>query len=180
MAATSQSGQSRRGSSRGRTQAKRTGSSTSRSTSSNGTSGSGSNSKTGTTKSAASRSRSNGSSAAKRASSATKSATSKASSTASSSNGDGNQKSSNGTGSRDALTQIGVSVFSAAVGAVGGALLSRKAKPQRKVLGIPMPEKVDLSGVADQIGAAGKQFGELAGEVRAVRQKAEQLGKLLS
>jgi hypothetical protein len=80
-----------------------------------------------------------------------------------------------------------VSVFSAAVGAVGGALLSRKVKPQRKVLGIPMPEKVDLSGVADQIGGvgkqigvAGKQFGDLAGEVKAVRQKAEQLGKLLS
>jgi hypothetical protein len=79
-------------------------------------------------------------------------------------------------------------VFSAAVGAVGGALLTRKTKHQhRKVLGIPVPEKVDLSGVADQIGAAGKQvgaagkqFGELAGEVRAVRQKAEQIGRLLS
>jgi hypothetical protein len=78
------------------------------------------------------------------------------------------------------LTNLGVSVFSAAVGAVGGALLTRKVKPQRKVLGIPMPDKVDLGGVADQIGAAGKQFGELAGEVKAVRQKAEQIGRLLS
>jgi hypothetical protein len=73
-----------------------------------------------------------------------------------------------------------VSVFSAAVGAVGGALLTRKSQHQRKVLGIPVPEKVDLGGVADQIGAAGKQFGQLAGEVRAVRQKAEQIGRLLS
>ena len=71
-------------------------------------------------------------------------------------------------------------MFSAAVGAVGGVLLTRKSKAPRKVLGIPVPEKVDLGGVADQIGAAGKQFGQLAGEVRAVRQKAEQIGKLLS
>ncbi|HET9720061.1 MAG TPA: hypothetical protein VFP55_08300 [Solirubrobacteraceae bacterium] len=75
-----------------------------------------------------------------------------------------------------------MSVFSAAVGAVGGALLTRKAKPHRKVLGIPVPDKVDvnLGGVADQIGAAGRQFGELAGELKAVRQKAEQIGRLLS
>lgn len=173
MAATSQSGQSRRGSSRGRTQAKRAGGSTSRSTSKNGTSGSGSASKNGTSKSPASKSRSGGSTAAKRASSSTKSATSQASSTASNSNGNHN-------GQHEALTNLGVSVFSAAVGAVGGALLTRKARQPRKVLGIPVPEKVDLGGVADQIGAAGKQFGQLAGEVKAVREKAEQIGRLLS
>jgi hypothetical protein len=178
MAATSQSGQSRRGSSsRGRAQAtKRAGSSASGSTSKNGTSRTGANSGSGTSKS-----RSSSSTAAKRATSATKTAASKATPSGGSSNG--NQKSSNG--QHEALTNLGVSVFSAAVGAVGGALLIRKTKHQhhRKVLGISMPtmpEKVDLSGVANSIGQAGKQFGELAGEVRAVRQKAEQIGRLLS
>jgi hypothetical protein len=72
-----------------------------------------------------------------------------------------------------------VSVVSAAFGVAGGVLVTRKRSP-RKVLGIPVPEKVDLGGVAEQIGSAGRQFGELAGEVRAVRQKAEQIGRLLS
>lgn len=72
-------------------------------------------------------------------------------------------------------------MFSAAVGVVGGVLLTRKtSKNHRKVLGIPVPEKIELGGVADQIGSAGRSFGELAGEVRAVRQKAEQIGRLLS
>jgi hypothetical protein len=75
-----------------------------------------------------------------------------------------------------------VSVFSAAVGVVGGVLLTRKSgkQHQRKVLGVPVPDKVDFGGVADQIGAAGRQFGELAGEVRAVREKAEQIGRLFN
>jgi hypothetical protein len=54
------------------------------------------------------------------------------------------------------------------------------------VLGIPVPEKVDLSGVTHQIGEAGKQFGKLAaevrtvaGEVKSVREKAEQIGRVL-
>jgi len=72
-----------------------------------------------------------------------------------------------------------VSVFSAAVGVAGGVLLTRK-REHRKVLGIPVPDKVDLGGVAEQIGTAGRQFGQLAGEVKAVRQKAEQIGRLLS
>jgi hypothetical protein len=71
-------------------------------------------------------------------------------------------------------------VLSAAVGVVGGVMLSRKSsKNHRKVLGIPVPEKIELGGVANQIGSAGRQFGELAGEVRAVRKKAEQIGRLL-
>jgi hypothetical protein len=73
-----------------------------------------------------------------------------------------------------------VSVFSAAVGAVGGALLTRRTAKHRSVLGIPVPDKVDLGNFADQIGSAGRQFGELAGEVRAVRRKAEQIGRLLT
>jgi methyl-accepting chemotaxis protein len=55
------------------------------------------------------------------------------------------------------------------------------------VLGIPVPSKIDLNGVTQQLGEAGKQFGKLAGEVRnvagevrAAREKAEQIGKILS
>jgi len=70
---------------------------------------------------------------------------------------------------------------SATVGAVGGVLLGRTALQRRgKVLGMSLPTKVDLSGVSHQIGEAGRQFGRLATEVRSVREKAEQIGKLLS
>ncbi|MGH2888703.1 MAG: hypothetical protein ACRDNJ_03645 [Solirubrobacteraceae bacterium] len=75
-----------------------------------------------------------------------------------------------------------------AAGIAGGILLGRTAlQRNRTVLGIPMPTKIDLNGVTHQIGEAGKQFGKLAGEVRhvagevrAARQKAEQIGKILS
>ncbi len=47
--------------------------------------------------------------------------------------------------------------------------------------------KIDLHGVRQQIGEAGRQFGKLAGEVRnvaeevrAAREKAEQIAKILS
>ena len=43
-----------------------------------------------------------------------------------------------------------------------------------------MPSKVDFTGVGQQIGEAGKQFGKLAGEVRGVREKAEQIARVLS
>jgi hypothetical protein len=67
-------------------------------------------------------------------------------------------------------------------------LLGRNAlQRNRKVLGIPVPSKVDLTSVSQQIGEAGRQFGKLAGEVRTVasevrgvREKAEQIGKVLS
>ena len=66
-------------------------------------------------------------------------------------------------------------------GIAGGILLGRNALSRnRKVLGVEMPTKVDLSGVGQQIGEAGKQFGKLAGEVRNVREKAEQLARALS
>jgi hypothetical protein len=79
-------------------------------------------------------------------------------------------------------------VVTGAAGIAGGILLGRTAlQRNRKVLGVPMPSKVDLNGVTRQIGEAGKQFGKLAGEVRnvagevrAAREKAEQIGKILS
>ncbi|MFZ0383901.1 MAG: hypothetical protein WCD11_28385 [Solirubrobacteraceae bacterium] len=72
-------------------------------------------------------------------------------------------------------------------GIAGGILLGRTGlQRNRKVLGIPVPAKIDLDGVTHQIGEAGKQFGKLAGEIRTVagevrslREKAEQIGKVL-
>jgi hypothetical protein len=79
------------------------------------------------------------------------------------------------------LTTAGISALSAAIGVAGGALLGRTAaKRDRRILGVPVPEKIDLGGVGQQIGDAGRQFGKLASEVVAVREKAEQIGRLLS
>jgi hypothetical protein len=68
-------------------------------------------------------------------------------------------------------------------------ILGRTAlQRNHKFLGIPIPNvKIDLADVSKQIGdvgkqvgEAGKQFGKLAGEVRAVREKAEQIGRAVS
>jgi len=75
-----------------------------------------------------------------------------------------------------------MSVLTGAIGVAGGVLLGRKAlQRDRKVLGIPVPSKVDVdtSGLTHTIAEAGRQFGRLAGEVRTVREKAEQIGKVL-
>jgi hypothetical protein len=47
---------------------------------------------------------------------------------------------------------------------------------------VPIPSKVDIdtSGLTHTIAEAGRQFGKLAGEVRSVREKAEQIGKVIS
>jgi hypothetical protein len=83
----------------------------------------------------------------------------------------------------------GVSALTAGIGVAGGVVLGRTALQRyRKVLGIPVPRKVDvdfgnvsrgIGDVAQQIGEAGRQFGRLAGEVQAVRRKAEQVGAAL-
>ncbi len=71
--------------------------------------------------------------------------------------------------------------MSATIGVAGGVLLGRTAmRRTRKVLGVPLPSKIDLGGVGQQIGEAGRQFGRLAGEVNAMRQKAEQIGRVLT
>jgi hypothetical protein len=61
-------------------------------------------------------------------------------------------------------------------------LLGRTAlQRNRKVLGIPIPGmKVDMAGMSKQIGEAGKQFGRLANEVQAARQKAEKISKAIT
>jgi hypothetical protein len=76
-----------------------------------------------------------------------------------------------------------------AAGLVGGAVIAtRLGKKPMKVLGIPVPGTGGgIDGLAKQVGKAGKQFkkaskqvSELTDEVRAAREKAEQLGKAIS
>jgi hypothetical protein len=82
---------------------------------------------------------------------------------------------------REVLTNAGIGALSAAIGVAGGVLLGRStAQRGRKVLGVPVPEKIDLGGIGQQIGDAGRQFGKLATEVRNVREKAEQVGRILT
>lgn len=79
------------------------------------------------------------------------------------------------------MTGLALSLLGAGVGVAGGVILGRRgAHSQRKVLGVAVPEKIDFGGVAEQIGEAGRQFGRLAGEMRTVREKAEQIGRILS
>ena len=93
------------------------------------------------------------------------------------------QAASNGhsQGDHGKIATLGMSAAAATIGVAGGVLLGRTAlQRNRKVLGVKLPVKVDLSDVTKQVGEAGKQFGKLAGEVRAVRQKAEQVGRAIS
>ncbi len=77
--------------------------------------------------------------------------------------------------------------MSGALGIAGGILLGRTALQRRRsVLGIPVPDKIDLGGVSQkigdagrQVGDAGQQLGKLVGEVRSLREKAEQIGRVL-
>jgi hypothetical protein len=84
---------------------------------------------------------------------------------------------------KGALANVGISVLTGAVGVAGGVLLARTAlQRQRKVLGIPLPRRVDLElgGVGKRIGEASRQFGKLTGGVRSVRERTEQIGHALS
>ena len=70
-------------------------------------------------------------------------------------------------------------VATAALGAAAGALVERRSR-RREVFGIPIPGTGNGGGVANEIRKAGEQFGRLAREVRATRQKAEDIGKAIS
>lgn len=74
-------------------------------------------------------------------------------------------------------------ITTAAAGVAGGIILARtKLQNQRKLLGVTLPghKKVDLSDLSKQVGEAGRQFGNLANEVRQAREKAEQISRVLS
>jgi hypothetical protein len=76
-----------------------------------------------------------------------------------------------------------------AAGLLGGAVLgTRLAKKPKRILGVPVPGTGNgLNGLVKQVGKAGKQFqkatkqvSELTDEVRAAREKAEEVGRAIS
>jgi hypothetical protein len=137
--------------------------------------------------------RSNGSSASKRASASgsrakNASGTAKASNRRSSASASKSSPSaaSSGNGTTSKLPII-ASVATGAAGLIGGAVLGQRlarSKPKR-VLGIQVPGTgTGMDGLAKQVGKAAKQFkkaskqvGELTDEVRAAREKAEEVGR---
>lgn len=112
--------------------------------------------------------------------------TSRARSTGNGSRSSANRSQSSSNGSQPqsghgTLTDIGISALSATIGVAGGVLLGRTALQRgRKVLGVSVPSKVDFGDIGQHIGEAGRQFGKLASEVHAVRQKAEKIGRVLT
>jgi hypothetical protein len=90
---------------------------------------------------------------------------------------------------KTALDKAAVPLATATVGVAGGIVLGRKAlQRNRKALSgmalsgmVPTPgRKMDLRGLGQQVGEAGKQFAKLAQEVNAVREKAEKIGRAIS
>jgi hypothetical protein len=84
---------------------------------------------------------------------------------------------------RDTAAKVGISVLSAGVGIAGGIMAGRTTlQKKRKALGVPVSvpnKKIEFRGLAKQVGEAGRQFGQLAQEVRAVREKAEQIARII-
>jgi hypothetical protein len=83
---------------------------------------------------------------------------------------------------KSVMGTIVVPITTAAAGVAGGIVLARTTlQHRRKFLGIPLPgtKRTDLSDLTKQVGEAGRQFGNLAGEVRAAREKAEQISKAI-
>jgi len=80
------------------------------------------------------------------------------------------------------MVSVATGTLGVAAGIAGGVLLGRSiSRRPHKVLGVPVPRKrADLSDVAKAVSDAGKQLGKVAGEVRAARQKAQEIGKVLS
>jgi hypothetical protein len=86
--------------------------------------------------------------------------------------------------SRETITNVGIPVATAALGVAGGVLLGRTTLRRNRTLwGIPVPNKLTvngISGMAQRIGEVGRQLGKLASEVHAVREKAEQIGRVIA
>jgi hypothetical protein len=123
--------------------------------------------------------KSQGSSGRSAGTSRAKASTSRSQSSNSGANG---ASSARGNGStRDTIIPVVSGVLSGAIGVAGGVLLGRTAlQRNRKLLGLQLPTKVDFTGVGQQLGEAGRQFGKLASEVRTMREKAEQIGRALN
>jgi hypothetical protein len=183
MSVSSQRGSSDRSASRGRS------SSNGSASSSRGRNGSSNRSRNSSGKSSAAKAQgssagkaqSSGSSGTGKASPARKAGQAKPQASKPSGQSRQSQSSRRAGGAREAITNIAVPALTAGLGVAGGVLIGRtKLQRQRKVLGIPLPVKIDLHDVTQQIGDAGKQFGKLAREVQTVREKAEQIGRAFS
>jgi hypothetical protein len=88
-----------------------------------------------------------------------------------------------GSGVKSVVLPVATAVGGAAIGVIGGAVLNRKGRSKRKVLGVSIPSVgvgPELEKVARQIGEAAGQFGRLAAEVHAAREQAAKIGKALS
>ncbi len=80
------------------------------------------------------------------------------------------------------VAKIGIPVMTSAIGVAGGILLSGKGLQRRhKILGTSLPNKVDidLGRASARIGKASRRVGNLAGEMRNVRERTQQLGRAL-
>lgn len=52
---------------------------------------------------------------------------------------------------------------------------------KRTRIGVPVPnQKIEFRGLVEQVGEAGRQIGRLAREVQTVREKAEQIARILA
>jgi len=83
---------------------------------------------------------------------------------------------------RTVIGTIVLEITTAVAGIAGGIVLARtKLQNQRRFLGVPLPgrKKVDLSDLSKQVSEAGRQFGNLASEVRQAREKAEQISRAI-
>ncbi len=79
------------------------------------------------------------------------------------------------------LAKIGIPVMTSAVGIAGGVLLSgRGSQRKRRILGTsPTKVNIDLSRASARLDKASRRVGKLAGEMRSVRERTEQLGRHL-
>ena len=127
-------------------------------------------------------------STSKSSSSRPKSSASRTKSNASRTKSSASRAQANGAADSKAATTL-LAAAGTAAGLVGGAMLGSKfAKKPKRVLGVKVPGTGGgIDGLAKQVGKAGKQFnkaskqlGQLTGEVRAAREKAEQVGKVIS
>lgn len=103
-----------------------------------------------------------------------------------SSNGSSAAHNGNGNGAKTIGVSVATGTLGAAAGIAGGVLLGRTiGQRPRKVLGVKLPRRQPnftgaASDVARSITAAGQQLGKLASEVRVAREKAEEIGKVLT
>lgn len=81
------------------------------------------------------------------------------------------------------VAKIGIPALTTAIGVAGGVLLSGKGlQRQHKILGTSLPTRVDidLGKATARLGEASRKVGTLAGEIRTVREKTQQIAGAFS